>query len=333
MKKLLIVWFIALTMLLSMIYYLKIESTNFHGIADGREIVIDNENPVRVQKIHVVPGQVIKQGDTILELYRPELDFEILKITNELEKLSAERVINSDYINAQINQIKAEGQTRINEIQTEIAELKAQHALNVSLASELKSIRSNTPSKSSDANGIQVKIDNLQNVLKSVTEEMNVQIRDLRKSPHNAIQYQIDNYKEQLKLFNQEKQKLVICSPIDGKIGSVNFKEGENASAFLPIITLHPKAPVFIKGYIHESVYSDISIGQEVTITSITNKKDRIAGKVVGVGTRIVLFPLRLWKRPDIEVWGREVQVKIPEDNPFLLGEKVLITAVEKIYE
>ncbi|NLE01705.1 MAG: hypothetical protein GX640_17710 [Fibrobacter sp.] len=334
MKKLIAVWIIAFAFFIAMIYYLKVESTNFHGIADGREIIIANENAVRIKKIHVVPGQLISQGDSLLELHRPELDLEILKVNNELEKLSAAREANSGFVNSQINQIRAEGQTKINEILTEIAELKAQHSLNVSLASELKSIKSNSASNSkNDVGSLQVKIANLENVLKSVTEEMNVQIRDLRKSPQHALQAQIDNFKEQLKLLKLEQEKLFIGSPINGKIGSVKFKEGVNVSAFDTIITLHSIAPSYINGYIQESVFNDICVGQEVLVTSISNKKERVKGVVVGVGTRIVPLPARLWKRPDIEAWGREVQVKIPDNNSFLLGEKVLITIKEKFYE
>jgi hypothetical protein len=51
-------------------------------------------------------------------------------------------------------------------------------------------------------------------------------------------------------------------------------------------------------------------------------------GEVVGVGARIVEYPLRLRKRPDIQMWGREVQILIPPENRFLLGEKLVITPV-----
>jgi hypothetical protein len=61
----------------------------------------------------------------------------------------------------------------------------------------------------------------------------------------------------------------------------------------------------------------------------VANKHNRVSGEVVGVGARIVEYPVRLRKAPDILMWGREVMIKIPVGNKFLLGEKVMIT-IEK---
>jgi HlyD family secretion protein len=33
-----------------------------------------------------------------------------------------------------------------------------------------------------------------------------------------------------------------------------------------------------------------------------------------------------MWKMPEMPVYGREVTIKIPENNPFLLGEMVTIS-------
>ena len=43
-----------------------------------------------------------------------------------------------------------------------------------------------------------------------------------------------------------------------------------------------------------------------------------------------VPFPTRMWKMPEIPVYGREVTIKIPEENKFLLGEMVTITETSK---
>ncbi len=41
-------------------------------------------------------------------------------------------------------------------------------------------------------------------------------------------------------------------------------------------------------------------------------------------------YPLRLRKRPDVVLLGREVEIRLPEGNPFLLGEKVMIYPLKK---
>jgi hypothetical protein len=89
---------------------------------------------------------------------------------------------------------------------------------------------------------------------------------------------------------------------------------------------LHTKSPSYVKGYIHEDVYNKVAIGQKVTIASFSDPKNTIQGEVVGVGSRIVEYPVRLRKRPDFQIWGREIIIKIPSENNLLLGEKVRIS-------
>lgn len=78
-------------------------------------------------------------------------------------------------------------------------------------------------------------------------------------------------------------------------------------------------------GYIHENSAQTIATGDEVEVVRESTRENSITGSVVGVGSRIVEYPIRLRKNPDIPLWGREVQIKIPEENNLLLGEKLII--------
>jgi hypothetical protein len=119
---------------------------------------------------------------------------------------------------------------------------------------------------------------------------------------------------------------MFILARISGMIGTVDFKEGEKVAPFTPILTLHTISPSFIRGYIHENAYSKVELGKKVIISSLDVKKIKISGEVIGVGSRIVEYPVRLRKYPDLQMWGREVTIKIPEGNKLLLGEKVAIS-------
>ena len=92
---------------------------------------------------------------------------------------------------------------------------------------------------------------------------------------------------------------------------------------------MHTRSPAYVEGYIHENAYSRISAKNKVRVVSMANKSAATIGEVVGVGARIVEYPLRLRKRPGIQMWGREVQILIPPENRFLLGEKLIITPLE----
>lgn len=290
MKKLYIVWGVVLIILVIISFRYKGESTGFYGIADAREAVINSGNPVEIKKIHVVQGQSIKIGDTLVELSRPELDMKINEITHQLRQMKKQKF-------AKVNGIKAQ-----------IKELQAQYERNKKLTAELKSVKKKNSStdQGDNQNPILIKIENLKRELQ------------LAASPAQI--------KDELNLLMEEKKKLTIFAQINGIIGSVNAKEGEKIPPFTSIITLHTKSPSYVKGYIHEDVYNKVTIGQKVTIASLSDAKNTIEGEVVGVGSRIVEYPVRLRKRPDFQIWGREIIIKIPSENNFLLGEKARIS-------
>jgi hypothetical protein len=131
-------------------------------------------------------------------------------------------------------------------------------------------------------------------------------------------------------MLTEEKRKLFIVSQINGIIGAVYFKDGEKVSPFTPIITLHTESPSFISGYINEITYSSIQLGQTVRIQSLAQEGTTLTGVVTGIGSKIVEYPIRLRRLPEVQMWGREIIIKIPEQNKFLLGEKVIISPLQK---
>ena len=118
---------------------------------------------------------------------------------------------------------------------------------------------------------------------------------------------------------------ILIFSPVTGVVGTVNAKEGETVAPFAAVLTVHTENPSYVKGFIHENVHNRIALGDAAEIIPLANGNKRVVGSVMGVGSRIVEFPERLRRRPDVQVWGREVLIKLPDDNGLLLGEKVRI--------
>jgi hypothetical protein len=92
------------------------------------------------------------------------------------------------------------------------------------------------------------------------------------------------------------------------------------------LVTLSPKHPSYVEGFLHESLPTRVEIGRKVTVSAVSGHSSiSVEGKVVSVGGRIILMPARLAQYPNMQVWGREVVVEIPPKNGFLLGEKVQI--------
>lgn len=310
----------------------KQESTQFQGIADTREVIINSQSAVEIKNIHVVPGQIIKTGKLLVELNRPELTLKINDISHQLEKLKVEKRVQAGKTRAQINELNAQKALAMSEIDSKIEALKTRHNLNKKLTSQLKSIKpAKKKAKTAMPGQIAVNIAGLLTERKLAQNRINLKVDALNaaiESPENPLNVKIESLEKELHLLNEQKKELLIYSQMNGIIGSIHCKRGEKISPFAPVLTLYSRSPSYVRGYIHEKVHNRAQAGELVKVVSLTSKNTAATGTIVGVGSRIVDYPIRLRKRPDLQAWGREVQIKIPEENRFLLGEKVMICPV-----
>ncbi|MFH1153027.1 MAG: hypothetical protein V1793_04350 [Pseudomonadota bacterium] len=324
-----VVWILSCVTLVYFTISSPRETTRFKGISENREIVVNTEKPVEIACILVVPGQAVTKGQLLVELCRPELILRINEITHQIIQIKMEHRMKEIEINSQIKGLMAERTSKASEISYRIKQVRSRQALNRALAENLESL--NVKSRSSGRvgslstlelealekenelamGGIDLKIGNLKETLEAIGTPLTVHIQSLE---------------NELAMLNTEKEKLHIFSDFEAIIGSVHFRTGEKVTPFEPILSLHPRSPSYVSGYIPEDVYNRVALGQAVWVQSITSPDTLAPGEVVGVGARIVEFPERLRVRPVFPVWGREVQIKIEPDNSLLLGEKVMVT-------
>jgi HlyD family secretion protein len=320
---------------------LKSEATQFAGIADAKEIVVNVQSAVELKEIRVSPGQIVKEGDTLAEVSNvgfnnQEIDTRIAVLAHEIEEYKARKNAFSKLSISERRQQKLEIEDRKAEIKSELQELESLYEVNQSLLSDLKSINkelANAENKSSaKKNPIVSKIEFLKKELKRIDDSSLITMsraRDELSLDGDPITEQIKQREVELTLLQDAKKEFFITAKISGVIGSVAYKSGEKANEFDTIMTLHATAPSFVRGFIHENTYSKVYVGQKVQVTSQDVKKVKISGEVIGVGSRIVEYPVRLRKYPEMIMWGREVQIKIPDVNKLLLGERVMITPIE----
>jgi multidrug resistance efflux pump len=312
--------------------YYRAEPDTFYGIADAKEIVVSSGSPVEIRRILVVQGQMVNQGDTLLELHDPELQLRISQISHELSELRSRKTAHATLSKSEIRQLKAQQEERVSEILAEIGELEAQYNLNRQLVSELRSLdgeKTGAAAGTDSQNPILIKLESLKKLLALVQDPTRVyesRLANALSSDGDPLAEQVNRLEDELRILNGDRDRLVITAQISGLIGSVDFKPGEKVSPFIPILTLHVASPSFVRGYIHEDVYSQVAVKQKVGVQSTHDRKNKVEGEVIGVGARIVEYPARLRKRAEVLIWGREIIIRIPGDNRFLLGEKVLIS-------
>ncbi|WP_374075348.1 HlyD family secretion protein [Bdellovibrio bacteriovorus] len=243
-------WCCAVVLILALGLVLGSESVSILGVAESREYHVNFDNPVEIKRVHVMPNQVVKKGDLLVELSQADLDLQLRTLKARQDRLSA----------------------------------------------ELK----------------------LRRQIYRLT-------RDVTRLPDEAdpLQVELVDTRREIDLIENKLRNLFVFADVDGAVAAVNYKDGEKAPAFAPLVTLVPINPTYVNGYVNENLRSSISIGQIVDVSSAGGAV--VQGQVIGVGSRIVPIPERLLRIQSLPAWGREVVVKIPTANGFLLGERVTV--------
>jgi len=140
-----------------------------------------------------------------------------------------------------------------------------------------------------------------------------------------AVTARLQGLGEELRLLEQEREKLLVFSHLKGRVEAVFRRQGELTSAHLPILSILEERPNLVRGYVHESVIAELKVGGRVRVSGAQGQRSGADGVILSFGTSIVPFPERLLKDPARPVWGREVLVEVKDAHQFILGEKVTI--------
>jgi HlyD family secretion protein len=326
--KLSIAWVICVILAIVVGFVYQGKVAMFRGIAEASETIISVPSATEIVKVHVVPGQEIHAGDTIVEINRPDLTLRIAELTREIDALEGRSNLSSAEIDQKVADVKANLETRRLTLTAEIRNLEAEYNSNKAISAKLKSL-SNSKSQSDGNDAMAMRIKSLKNELALATKSANEQIALLRgssKLQKASGKSEAENLKKELEEMQKQQEELIQIAKEDWVVGDVNVRDGEKVSSFAPIVTLAHKSPTLVRGYINEQIYQNMDLGEAVKVITLAGSGKAVVGEVVGLSSRIVAFPERMWKMPEMPVYGREVTIKIPENNPFLLGEMVTIS-------
>ena len=82
--------------------------------------------------------------------------------------------------------------------------------------------------------------------------------------------------------------------------------------------------------YIPEGQLTNLALGDSLIVRSVQDQEYLISGHIIGLGNKIRELPIRMRRDPVVQAWGREVLLKIPEDNLLMQGERVLIEQISE---
>ena len=325
-------WFYGLIglMFLGMLYisgrFFKGSGNSSIGITEAKEYRINSEKSSLVKSVYVVPGRQVKAGDALVELTSNELEIDIDKLSNRIIVLKSEQQEKSKLVESEIAYVKAQHGITIEEIDTDIGQLKSRIELNRNLTREFIS-RSDTTALSLSQNPQQTKLNSLQQQKLKHSRAMDIKIEEIRQentTEQSLLVNQIRLLERELELLLEEKKKLSKFATTEGVVENVYVKEGEQVDAFTPLLSVNPVRPSTVVGYLVGKKFNIPAIGSSVTVSSYDHRSVSVTGKVIGYGS-VSELPEILQKSTAVKAFGREVFIEISLENNFANGEKVLI--------
>ena len=323
-------WFYGLiaVLFLSMLYisakFFKGSGNSSIGITLAKEHRINTEKPSLIKVVHASPGKQVKSGDILIELTSTELEMDIDKLNTRINLLKSEHQEKSKLMEAEIAYVKAQHGITLEEIDTDIEQIKSRQALNRKLTSEFVE---SSDTASAVANPQQAKMKSLQLQKQKHLRAMEIKIEDIRQessTDQNLLANQIRLLEREHELLVEEKKKLNKYAESDGVVENVYVKAGEQVAAFTPLLSVNPVRPSTVVGYLVGKKISVPEIGSIVEISSYDKRSTSVKGKVIGFGS-VTELPEILQKATAVKAFGREVFIEIGSDNNFANGEKVLI--------
>lgn len=325
-KLLPLVWLLSIVTVVVLTRFLQYESSRFLGIADNSEQTISFSYPVEIVQNLVIEGAEVRQGQPILEVRRPDLSAKVTFIDDQIQAATSLHQKTVENTRAHLEELAAKRSADLAELDVQIETLRARRVLNEKLLKDISGNKAIKPFK----NPIMTELRGLAEQRRHLQDSFNTQIANLKsqlESENGRFKVQIAESLDRKIELERQLSDLVVRAKFDGRIGSVNFKSGDQIAPFETILTVHGSTPLFVKGYIHENVYNQLSIGQKVWVRryGASNDNEAIIGEVESLGSRIVEYPMRLKKNQLVSAWGREAIVRLPRTTSLLLGEKVII--------
>lgn len=306
------------------------EELTLYGFAETKETEINLNFPVMIEKLYVLSGQSVREGDVLLKAKRLDSDIRFEDQEMKISEINAKKRIWRSEQEGKLKTLEASYLQKIGKIDAEIASIRNKIAQQKELYKGLEHIKAdkelpaNHPSmmriarlqqdRSNIEKRYQLDLANLTSIIAKGTKDDDESIK--------RLQAEYQHYQDNREI------PVEIKAPIDGLIGNVHCKEGEHITDFRTLISFYEPNPTLVKAYVHEDYLVSVEVGDKFTISSIKDVNQSYEGTVIGLGSRIVEIPARMRKVPEYKTYGREVMIRLPSDSRFLQNEKLTLVAV-----
>ena len=321
-----IIWLLILATLALLGLHYEDKSKAMVAQVENQMTVISYQKPIRIKAIYVVPGQEVKKGDKLFIAESTNLEADIYQKNSELNSLNIqEDGLNSNY-RLERDILRSETSFKIMRMKNEINELMLEKRIYDQNSRKLKAVFDGTINGQIDSIKL-ARILFLKNEIINQSNQMEVRIAQMTSKFYqdtSLIKAKIKILKNDLSKLELESSNLIQYADQTGNIGNLNVQLNELVPPYQSILSIYSLNPTIIKAFVNEGGIKGINLGAKVKVES-TNRKYKISGEIIEIGSRITSFPEKLNFINGIKSYGQEIFVKISENNKFLNGEKVYV--------
>lgn len=304
---------------------LKQPSTAFWGLVQSEKTVVRSPESGEIQLLKVTPGESVATGDTLLVLYRPEVERQQQESLLQLSKLDSEHKQKTHSLRAHMQEIRSEWNQELRRVQQE----QALWELKIQTDRALASAWLQEDNRSQVVDSITIfKRRDFQIATNDINEQYSLKLQALESQYHLSrpiLESDLDLAENDLAFWEAISEQQVIRSPHAGWVGEVMVNETEVTLKGTPLVEIWGNEARYVEGFIHENFTAELTKGQSVMLSSANDSENKATASIVKLGNRIVEFPDRLRKAPEVRLWGRETIIQLEPSNNFLIGEKVII--------
>lgn len=122
------------------------------------------------------------------------------------------------------------------------------------------------------------------------------------------------------------REALVLRSPVEGQVTQVFHGPGESIRPGDSILVVTREKPEHVVAYIEEPSTIAVRPEMEVTVRRRSSFYAPVRASVVRVGPALEQLPARLWRAPNVPLWGRPVIIAAVPELGLTPGEIVGVT-------
>ena len=300
-------------------------NTSFFGATETESQTLNYDHTVVIQEVLVKTGDKVQAGDTLMLFYRAELDQESAEGFSDINQYAVEKNAQNSILDKSLEVLKAQHQTELSELQGQIRIEQAEYNAESGVR---KLLGESTDPNTTDPLRAE-KIAALRSQIRQAEEEYRQRVQEIQAERRaNQAVFEARSAKTQIDLdfVNAERQRLALVAQVDGFVESIAVGTNEVVPQHKEMLKINPLQPTRIRGFVYEHAEISYQLGDTVQLSAYSRSSVLSQGIIIGSNPQVVELPVRLRKMPEVRTWGRELFIKIPNDNPFYLNEKIVIS-------